>query len=190
MTDSIANGQPQSDENNPNEFERVEAIICPNCPVHGRRSSSNGGRNNEISIPVSRSPPKSSPAQRPASSGSLAQHLAPEQIEPRRASSGDASQIKVVEPLNVAKTDTPPSQNEAAEVSDCGSFTETLQTISTPGRSPATPCFNPSTPKAMVLNTNDLDVEPLFSGHLDGSEKTPTTQCADMGTIAPTSSVA
>ncbi|GKU13881.1 unnamed protein product [Fusarium langsethiae] len=72
------------------------------------------------------------------------------------------------------------SQNEAAEVSDCGSFAETLQTISTPGRSPATPSLNPSTPKAMILNTNDLEVGPSFSGSLNGSEKTPTPRCAEV----------
>ncbi|KAK2936176.1 Carbon-nitrogen hydrolase [Fusarium oxysporum f. sp. vasinfectum] len=162
----------------PVEFERVEAILCPNCPVHGRRSTADGTVNGDNTLPPPHSPPKSSPAQRPASSAGAPQHLEPEPAAPRRASSGDASQLQLENPLDSVAQTTPP-QNEAAEASDCGSFAETLQTISTPGRSPATPSFNPSTPKAMVLMTNGLEVEPLLSDSLDGPEKTPTARCAE-----------
>ncbi|KAJ4167849.1 hypothetical protein NW754_011665 [Fusarium falciforme] len=179
------NGRRRSDEGPSEGFERVEAIISPSCPVHGRRPSSNRGRVNEISIPVSRSPPEPSPPQRPASSTGTSQYLEPGQLEPRRASSGDASQMAFVESQKPTIKDTQVSQNEAAEASDCGSVTETLQTISTPGRSPATPYFNPSTPKAMVLNTNDADVEPLFSGNLEGTAKTPTPRCAELDALTP-----
>jgi protein N-terminal amidase len=134
--------------------------------------------NGDNSLPPPHSPPKSSPAQRPASSAGTSQHLEPEPAAPRRASSGDASQLQLGNPLDNEAQITP-HHNEAAEASDCGSFAETLQTISTPGRSPATPSFNPSTPKAMVLMTNGIEVEPLLSGSLDGPEKTPTTRYAE-----------
>ncbi|KAF4992539.1 hypothetical protein FGRMN_7101 [Fusarium graminum] len=164
----------------PAEFERVEEILCPNCPVHGRRSTADGTRSTENDTPGPHSPPKPSPTQRPASSMGTLQYLAPEHTAPRRVSSGDASQLTLEKPLDDPTTTIQlPPQNEAAEVSDCGSFAETLQTISTPGRSPATPSFNPSTPKAMVLHTSDLEVEPLFCDSLAGSEKTPTSRCAE-----------
>ncbi|KAL6924578.1 hypothetical protein FSST1_001852 [Fusarium sambucinum] len=171
----------RSDEGITQEFERVEAILCPNCPVHGRRSSSAAEQNIGVPARVPQSPPKFSPTHRPASSASLPRYLEPEQIEIRRASSGDASQLAIKKPvLDLSDDKQSSSQNEAAEASDCGSFAETLQTVSTPGRSPTTPSFNPSTPKAMILNTNDLEVEPLFGGNLDGSEKTPTTRCTEL----------
>lgn len=177
-TSSAQTGRRRSSDAVPVEFERVEAILCPNCPVHGRRSTADGTVNGGNPLPPPHSPPKSSPAQRPASSAGTPQYLEPEPAAPRRASSGDASQLQLENPLdNMAQSASP--QNEAAEASDCGSFAETLQTISTPGRSPATPSFNPSTPKAMVLMTNGLEVEPLLSNSLDGPEKTPTTRCAE-----------
>ncbi|KAH6963611.1 hypothetical protein DER45DRAFT_116405 [Fusarium avenaceum] len=179
-TSSAQTGRRRSSDAVPAEFERVEEILCPNCPVHGRRSTADGVRADENHVPGSLSPPKPSPTQRPASSMGTLQYLEPEETAPRRASSGDASQLFHEQPLNNATSAIQlSSQNEAAEVSDCGSFAETLQTISTPGRSPATPSFNPSTPKAMVLNTSDLEVEPLFGGSLAGSEKTPTSRCAE-----------
>ncbi|KAL4726131.1 hypothetical protein ACLX1H_006808 [Fusarium chlamydosporum] len=185
----------RSDEGITQEFERVEAILCPNCPVHGRRSSSTSQQNVGVSERVPHSPPKSSPTHRPASSAGPSRHLEPEHTEHRRASSGDTSQLTFEKPVEALSNDAQSySQNEAAEVSDCGSFADTLQTISTPGRSPATPSFNPSTPKAMVLNTNDLEVEPLFGGNLNGSEKTPTTCCTELPTQSapgmPSNSVA
>ncbi|KAM0375666.1 hypothetical protein ACHAO7_002229 [Fusarium culmorum] len=194
-TSSTQTGRRRSSEVVPAEFERVEEIRCPNCPVHGRRSTSVGVVAETTRLHASQSPPKPSPTQRPASSAGMPHHLQPEEVLHRRASSGDATRLVSGKPLD-RPTDNAPSasQNEAAEASDCGSFAETLQTISTPGRSPATPSFNPSTPKAMVLNTNDLEVEPLFGGNLDGSEKTPTSRCAETDAMgiydAPTSTAA
>ncbi|SPJ83630.1 related to amino-terminal amidase [Fusarium torulosum] len=182
---SANNGRRKSDEGTTGQFERVEAILCPSCPVHGRRSSSGEEPNVGAPAPVPQSPPQPSPIPRPASSTGLAQHLQPEQLEPRRASSGDTIQLTIDQSIpDLSNVTQSSSQNEAAEASDCGSFAETLQTISTPGRSPATPSFNPSTPKAIILNTNDLEVEPLFNGSLDDPGKTPTSRCAE---VAPQS---
>ncbi|KAJ0151741.1 Uncharacterized protein HZ326_5771 [Fusarium oxysporum f. sp. albedinis] len=186
-TSSAHTARRRSDEGNTVEFERVEAVICPSCPVHGRRSSANGEQGTEHPASAPQSPPKSSPVPRPASSAGPSRHLQPEPAEPRRASSGDTGQLVFEKPILDLNNGTQScSQNEAAEASDCSSFAETLQTISTPGRSPATPSFNPSTPKAMILNTNDLEIEPLFGGSLNGPEKTPTSRCAE---VRDTSSV-
>ncbi|KAF9775852.1 hypothetical protein IL306_006012 [Fusarium sp. DS 682] len=169
----------QSDEGITEEFERVEAVVCPSCPVHGRRSSANGEQDAEHPISAPQSPPKSFPIPRPASSAGPSRQLQPEPAEPRRASSDDTGQLTFEKAVLDLNNDTQPcSLNEAADASDCGSFAETHQTISTPGRSPATPSFNPPTPKAMILNTNELEVEPLFGGSLNGPEKTPTSQNA------------
>jgi hypothetical protein len=194
-TSSTLTGRRRSSEVVPVEFERVEEIRCPNCPVHGRRSTSVGVVTDNTHLLTSQSPPKPSPAQRPASSAGMSHYLQPEEALPRRASSNDATQLVAEKPTDYANVNAPPSsQNEAAEASDCGSFAETVQTISTPGRSPATPFFNPSTPKAMVLNTNDAEIEPLFGGNLDGSEKTPTSRCAETDVLGvydvPASTVA
>ncbi|RFN43592.1 hypothetical protein FIE12Z_12173 [Fusarium flagelliforme] len=194
-TSSTLTGRRRSSEVVPVEFERVEEIRCPNCPVHGRRSTSVGVVTDNTHLLTSQSPPKPSPAQRPASSAGMSHYLQPEEALPRRASSNDATQLVAEKPTDYANDNAPSSsQNEAAEASDCGSFAETLQTISTPGRSPATPSFNPSTPKAMVLNTNDAEIEPLFGGNLDGSEKTPTSRCAETDVLGvydvPASTVA
>ncbi|KAJ4308382.1 hypothetical protein N0V84_012132 [Fusarium piperis] len=213
---SSQNGRRRSDEGVSYEFERVEAIICPSCPVHGQPCSSGGTRNSEVSIPVgevsmpvirwprqssptqrpaSQSSPtqrpasQSSPTQRPASSGGPSRNLEPEQTEPRRTCSGDAGQLTLGDAPQLADKDTQPSSQNEAEASDCGSFTETLQTVSTSSRSPATPpLFDSSTPRAMLLDTDDA------GGRLDGSGKTPTVRCASVdvkdGFDVGTSSVA
>ncbi|KAJ3458487.1 hypothetical protein MRS44_012596 [Fusarium solani] len=135
------------------EFERVEAILSPSCPVHGR-SSSNAARHsdygapaNNLQLPTKLSP--TSPSGKSDSAAFAARHW------------GKPAAEKTLQVST--KTDTPAA-------SDAGSLAGTLQTLSTPGRSPATPAayFNPSTPKAMVLKTDDSDVDYFPNGHLNG----------------------
>lgn len=179
-TSSTQNGRRQSDEGISQGFERVEAIVCPSCPVHGRRSSSSATPHREISISATHSPPTPSPTQRPASSVGVSQTLEPEPgpTEPRRVSSCEASQPPLETPQKPANKDSQSlPQNYTSEASDCGSFTETLATVSTPGPSPATPYFfYPPTPRAMALSRDDTDIEPLSNSHLDGSDDAPTAQ--------------
>lgn len=158
------------------EFERVEVVVSPGCLVHGR-SSSNAARHSDYGAPANnlQLPTKLSPTSPSGKSDSAAFAARVERLQ--LADLGDniesyylmGAGINIVEKpaaektLQVLKTDT-------AEASDSGSLAGTLQTLSTPGRSPATPAsyFNPSTPKAMVLKTDDSDVDYFPNGHLNG----------------------
>ncbi|KAM0554141.1 hypothetical protein ACHAPJ_006940 [Fusarium lateritium] len=162
------------------EFERVEAVICPNCPVHGRRSSPDEEQTTDVPAMAPQSLPESSSAQMPVSSVSPSRQLHPEQAEPRRESSDDTDQLNLEKSVLGLNNRVQSSQNEVDESSNQGSFAKTIQPTSTPGSFPATPSPNPSTPKAMVLYANDSKVEPLFSGDLSASERTPISQCAEV----------
>ncbi|KAI8714385.1 CN hydrolase domain-containing protein [Fusarium sp. LHS14.1] len=158
------------------EFERVEVVVSPSCLVHGR-SSSNAARHSDYGAPANnlQLPTKLSPTSPSGKSDSAAFAARVERLQ--LADLGDniesyylmGNGINIVEKpaaektLQVLKTD-------IAEASDSGSLAGTLQTLSTPGRSPATPAsyFNPSTPKAMVLKTDDSDVDYFPNGHLNG----------------------
>ncbi|KAM0435244.1 hypothetical protein ACHAPT_003334 [Fusarium lateritium] len=161
------------------EFERVEAVVSPSCPLHGR-SSSNAARHSDIGLSVNnlQLPARPSPASPSGKSDSAAYALRADS-SPRvdldlmqniesyylmGTGAGTAAKPVAEKALQVS------TKSDAAEASDSGSLAGTLQTLSTPGRSPATPSsyFNPSTPKAMVLKTDDSDVDYFPNGHLNG----------------------
>ncbi|RSL91048.1 hypothetical protein CDV31_015547 [Fusarium ambrosium] len=159
------------------EFERVEAVLSPSCPVHGR-SSSNAARHSDYGVPANnlQLPTKLSPTSPSGKSDSAAFAARVERLQ--LADLGDniesyylmGTGIGPVPKSAVEKTLQVSTKNETAEASDSGSLAGTLQTLSTPGRSPATPAsyFNPSTPKAMVLKSDDSDVDYFPNGHLNG----------------------
>lgn len=158
------------------EFERVESVVCPSCPVHGRRSSSNTARHSDSGIV--------------ASSHQLSVRPTPTSPSGKSDSAAFAARVERLKYVDlgesiesyyfigdgfpgtpaVEKAPQVPAKNDPAEASDSGSLAGTLHTLSTPGRSPATPpsYFNPSTPKAMVRKTDDSDVDYFPNGHLNG----------------------
>ncbi|KAJ4321664.1 hypothetical protein N0V84_005218 [Fusarium piperis] len=159
------------------EFERVEAVFSPSCPVHGR-SSSNAARHSDYGVPANnlQLPTKLSPTSPSGKSDSAAFAARVERLQ--YADLGDNIEsyyFMGTSPSAVGKPTTEQAlqvstKSDTAEASDSGSLAGTLQTLSTPGRSPATPAsyFNPSTPKAMVLRTDDTDVDYFPNGHLNG----------------------
>ncbi|KAF5706608.1 amino-terminal amidase [Fusarium globosum] len=173
---------PSHDNNLPREFERVESVVCPNCPVHGRNPSASGNRHTESA------PPMNYPASRPVtvrpitSSPPVRTDSAPASVSTASAiaersnnsTNGPTLQLDYTPLITPGPGEKPQDKNheyvtnEVGEASDSGSFAETLQTISTPGRSPATPSFfNPSTPKAMVFKSEDLEVDPSLINNLN-----------------------
>lgn len=173
-TSTSQNGRPLSREATTGDFERVEAILCPNCPVHGRRSSSAGDHNDDA-VPRALALNRHSPSNK---SDSAIGHARKSDPVVDTASSQSTLSLNGIGAIPSQL----PSSNEGAETSDSGSFADTLPTISTPGRSPATPSFfNPSTPKAMVFKSDDSDIDMFPSGHLNGVNRcieTDTVQVA------------
>ncbi|KAF4980452.1 hypothetical protein FZEAL_3538 [Fusarium zealandicum] len=165
-------GRSMSRDILPLEIERVESVLCPNCPVHSPRSSSNIGRHRDSALPLNRSPAKQARGSPSSQSGIVAndsQVNTPEPMEPPQPAGNPHSTIAKPAEEHTNKFLQASSMNEVAETSDSGSVAETLQTISTPGWSPATPMyFNPSTPKAMTSKADDSDVDLFPMGHLDG----------------------
>lgn len=159
------------------EFERVEAILSPSCPVHGR-SPSSAARHSEHGTPANnlQLPTKLPPTSPSGKSDSAAFAARVERLQ--LADLGDNIESYYLMGTGIIAGAKPPAEKtlqvstktDTPATSDAGSLAGTLQTLSTPGRSPATPAgyFNPSTPKAMVRKTDDLDVDYFPNGHLNG----------------------
>lgn len=182
-TSSTQNARRPSQGGEAAEFERVEAVVCPSCPVHGQQSSTDQTQATEESVPAARTSPGVSHT---AASVSNTEPPQADDLWKAEGSSGKRNSPKTREQKerHASTTFDPLAVSEVAEASDC-SLSETLRTVSSPGRSPATPSFfNPATPRAMVLPSEDDDVEPLPNGLLDNvTEKTPTTCSAESDSI-------
>lgn len=138
------------------QFERVEAVICPNCPVHGTRSASADQSNNRI------------PMGRPA-----------EPLDPLVPQPMDEETVVVaprpatVPPPNPVQNNTTPNKPQSLEKRQDQANGETsrdspkiegmassdessLETVSPKKKSPDTPTllspFDPATPKAMSFS--------------------------------------
>ncbi|KAJ6782562.1 hypothetical protein PWT90_04554 [Aphanocladium album] len=155
------------------EFERVEAIVCPNCPVHGRRSSSSttNGRSHRSSRCRNHGQSASQePGQRSRyGEGSSTVSTSSRHTETHAArAESDAMSGPVSAPLTASQLDETISPTVA-------------RGIQRPITAPST--FNPPTPKAMPYRPTD-DEEDDRNGEftlLEASvvtyaeEKTPTT---------------
>lgn len=163
-------------------FERVEAVVCPNCPVHGR-STSSGAPRAPLHLAVDSLPRRGHSADEAALSNSA---------HPQHETQG-LDDLDLLMRYREDQSDcvlTPASNFSAVfEQSDRSSSAATWDT-SSPERSPSTPSyFNPAqTPRAMVFATDDSDIEALPGGSLsgdavpakasDGPEQPPTTLAA------------
>ncbi|KAK1504181.1 N-terminal amidase [Colletotrichum tamarilloi] len=164
---SIASKPPISSPASEPNFERVEAIVCPNCPVHGRHSTGSV----------------------PGSTLTSSEHrLSPGLTSGRSASSPAASHVTesaVAASASAVGNDPGFSATKSPKVSDATSLAETIETISSSGRSPSTPLFEPKTPRAMVIIR---DVEPFGvegKGFSDLAGSFPDLICTDR-TVGPT----
>jgi hypothetical protein len=133
------------------EFERVEAIISRNCPLHGCHSTPHGPGAAEISMPVhgvvlhgDRGNHHGNGGRRSASAntgggGRGSARTAPDDVATRRHAESRARDS--------------PTDDGGGLTSDASSLadTQSIETIESPDPSPHTPAFGPTTPKAMVL---------------------------------------
>ncbi|CAF3616741.1 unnamed protein product [Fusarium graminearum] len=175
----------RSRDNRGDHFERFEAVVCPNCPVHGR-STSSGTQSVPLHLAVDTLP------QRGHSAGEVATNDANPEHEILQPIQG-LEELDLLMRYREDQSDcvlTPASNFSAVfEQSDRSSSAATWDT-SSPERSPGTPLFfNPAqTPRAMVFATDDSDIEALPGGSLSGDagpakpstalEQPPTTVAA------------
>lgn len=169
-------------------FERFEAVLCPNCPVHGR-STSSGAQSVPLHLAVDTLPQRGHSADEVGlANGS---HPGHEILQPIQG----IEELDLLMRYREDQSDcvlTPASSFSAVfEQSDRSSSAATWDT-SSPERSPGTPLFfNPAqTPRAMVFATDDSDIEALPGGGLSGTgdavpakasaapEQSPTTVAA------------
>ncbi|KAK2775535.1 carbon-nitrogen family protein [Colletotrichum kahawae] len=148
-------------------FERVESVLCPTCPVHGRHSTG--------SAPASHS-------------AGLGPRVSPDLQAGRSMSSlAAANTTGSIDSMSSSHVGEDPkfSATTTSKPSDTGSLTETLETISTTSRSPSTPFFEPKTPKAMVI-VRDSDVDSNGGSLIpDLPSNLPDLTCVDR-TVGPT----
>lgn len=174
---SSRNGRRLSNQNRDlSQFQRVESVVCPNCPVHGRRSTSGSASERDGS-------PEHSTQDVAGSSGGSR----PPSIEAKgEGTSTDEPKAQVGDNAGTQPEDVTTRSSQIAvernEASDYSSSGDTPQTISTSssGMSPATPSlFDPPTPKAMAFNADEANLDSI------ASDQTPTTtdivhaRCAD-----------
>ncbi|KZL86726.1 n-terminal amidase [Colletotrichum incanum] len=130
---SIASKPPISSPASEPTFERVEAIVCPNCPVHGRHSTGSA----------------------PGTSSTTSEHRASPDLTSGRSVSSPAAthgaESVTVASNSKAGDDPQFSVTGSENPSDLNSLAETIETISSTSRSPSTPLFEPKTPRAMVI---------------------------------------
>ena len=131
----------RSSNQNMADFQRVESVVHPNCPVHGRRSTSASDSARNFHLEHAHH-----------GSTSLRGDFRPQ------STGGEADQMSRSE----LRLLTEPDMDESQSGSECSSLAGTLQSLSSSGRSPPTPSnFDPPTPKAMSFSVEDLGLAPL-----------------------------
>lgn len=164
-------GRRPSQGHDTTNFERVEVIVCPSCPAHGRRSSSTVGHSGHTPVQGSVAPP-------PTDDGSGDDGV----ISPGPSTETEKTPVAPKDPSAFTDFHGQPV-NEGGDISDYSSSAETMQTVSTPGRSPATPAFfNPTTPRAMVFSPEDT-MDSFSNGDLSGSD-VPSARCAETDKVS------
>lgn len=133
------------------EFERFEAIICPDCPVHGRSAST---QNMNDANPTASAYP------------------APLSLPERNREVGQSSAQRIVE-ANASSSDLFTSAKNSESVTPHHSQSELDIACAAPqnasGRPRSTPAvvaFNPTTPKAMTFIPSDIGPPSLQNGEV------------------------
>lgn len=174
-TSRSRNARAMSREAMAAEFERPEAAACPNCLSHRRRSSSAG-------MPLDDNAASRYLALTGGSSNQSSPVITPAQLDHLINGVLIGDTLSLDYPVIIYSQGS--FLHEGAEASDSCSLAETLQTVSTPGRSPTAPSFfNPSTPKAMVLKTDDSDIDFFPTGYLNSAEVAATDRHVEAGTV-------
>ncbi|OHE96354.1 N-terminal amidase [Colletotrichum orchidophilum] len=132
---SVSNASSTSPGVVPVGFDKIEAVLHPNCPVHGRHSTS---------------------GVRPTENAAAQEHNEPFDLALRRSLSTPATANNSTVQfgsLESSKISHNPRVSTVANTppSDVSSLSETVGTVSTTSRSPSTPFFEPKTPTAMVI---------------------------------------
>ncbi|KAL7894857.1 hypothetical protein HDV63DRAFT_406835 [Trichoderma sp. SZMC 28014] len=144
------------------EFERVEVISCPNCPIHGRHSASSHDASKRASDPT---------GQRRRAGEVASEEKAGSDRGTRLDKDADKDKGNVVE-----ENARPKDQENAASENQYSSTNEQVRSTSQmelsserqPLRIRST--YNPSTPRAMVFNPNDVQIEATLAETM-GSER-------------------
>lgn len=178
-TSSTRNSRRPSQSGDSADFERVEVIVGPSCPVHGRNPSSDRPRPRDVSMPGIRSSPRNFRTDNLDINTGAFQGDELRQTRRSQMRRDNSQATRESSETHVGTNPYHSVSNLRAEMSDYHSPPESIQTLPTLGGSPATLFnFDPATPRAMVLMTDDSDVESLPNGNLD-SEIAPATRCAD-----------
>ncbi|KAL7822789.1 hypothetical protein V8C26DRAFT_387455 [Trichoderma gracile] len=153
------------------KFERVEVVSCPDCPIHGRQSTSLS----EPSMPG-----------RHNSQGAIPEHLQnmsyPTSSEPTRGREAGPSEISSQE-ATIAHILTGANGHIGFSVADQQVLRNDLALCKSPGHATSSsesepisskPKFDPTTPRAMMFRPNDTRAEPLPDGDFRGDEQSPS----------------
>ncbi|WYZ38821.1 hypothetical protein EsH8_III_000735 [Colletotrichum jinshuiense] len=140
-------------------FERIEAVLQYDCPVHGRHST--GGV-------------------RAAESAAHEHHESSEMVFRRSLSSpatgtNSHNTLGSLDSIQQNPQFSAIGQNKPSDVS---SLSETVETISTTSRSPSTPLFEPKTPTAMVI-IRDLEDAAFGTVQSDKDNSLAELRCID-----------
>ncbi|EEY14089.1 N-terminal amidase [Verticillium alfalfae VaMs.102] len=169
--ESISAGAPRSGSTGAANYERVESVVCPNCPVHGRASrNSNAGERDSSSQPLARASPR-----RPTPVAIPNNNIRPNEDElsmgTQFLSRNTVHQVNLLDD-SIYSTGSFDSSSTAVE-------TLSLKTVSSSSRSPSTPT-ELRTPKAMVFihSLEDTDgAEDELTMNLD--KKASVMRCVD-----------
>lgn len=186
-------GRRSSQGQAPVEFERVEVISCPNCPVHGRQSLSDGELTSDTPPSLRRLPPSEGLSPKahsePETFASSSRHSERGLDDVKgHAAAGTASSGVITAPIPNKSAGLPVTKSSTSIPS-----VENLQAISRPERRVTMASFNPMTPRAMAFFPGEVTVDSASNDLTHGSNSS-AGRCADEtdpdGVEAPTNAVA
>ncbi|KAL7916231.1 hypothetical protein GGI35DRAFT_432199 [Trichoderma velutinum] len=170
--DGISHTECQHPQSAPaeSEFERVEVVSCPSCPVHGRQSASTKGSSRRLSAPSGQKRPsirdgtsdvQSDRGQRET------KKIGVNHVLTQRAATTDIL-IGGNDRISHSAANEQVGRNDAA-------FVKTTVNLSSPKSEPRStkPKFNPTTPRAMRFLPGDTYIDKLPNTELGDDEKLP-----------------
>ncbi|KAL7818703.1 hypothetical protein V8C44DRAFT_174713 [Trichoderma aethiopicum] len=172
----IESSHTQNNQDDP-RFERVEVVSCPNCPIHGRQSTS-------LSEPARQEEPTrqeshTSPEATLERQLDLRHSTATQRGEGKKVEVNNASGRGVTAAHLLAGTNSHigyPMTNEPMPTTGSALYEDTAHVTSPPGSAPIStnPRFDPTTPRAMMFHPNDTCIDSLPNADLRGNEPSPS----------------
>ncbi|RFU81888.1 hypothetical protein TARUN_306 [Trichoderma arundinaceum] len=160
---------------NESEFERVEVVSCPSCPIHGQQSASTNDSSKRSSDPTGQrrhlTRDAASGAQPDLKDDVFLERIGMKKAEAIPTLNQEASTIDILTGASNHSTDSATHKRAAGNGSALLKDTAQATTSSKSEQTSTKPKFNPTTPRAMIFDHNHIYVETLSNPELGFQEQ-------------------